>query len=83
MSFIDTWLFRHLAGIQIDGFGFKKVKISPMLHGDVGSFKASLFGITVEYDGKTTLKVDSPYGFTLDICGKIGEYAAGTHCIAL
>lgn len=83
MSFIDTWLFKHLAGIQIDGFGFEKVKISPMLHGDVGYFKASLFGITVEYDGKTTLKVDSPYGFTLDIRGKIGEYAAGTYSIAL
>ena len=54
-----------------------------MVHGDVGYLKTSLFGITVEYDGKTTLKVDSPYGFTLDIRGKIGEYSAGTHSIAL
>ncbi len=67
MSFIDVFLYRHIAGMQIDGLGYKKVRIAPLISKKIGSFKACLHSISVEYDGNASPEVSSPFGFTIDL----------------
>ena len=64
LSHVDTWFFKWIAGIKINGFGYDNVLIEPSFVKGIDKVKANLHGIRVEYD-KKQIKIDSPYPFTL------------------
>ena len=77
MSFVDTWFFEYLAGIQVLGFGQEGVRIAPCFVEGIGSLRAELRGIRVAYDAKE-IRVDSPQPFTFVYDGKEKAYPAGS-----
>lgn len=78
MSFVDTWFFEYLAGIQVLGFGQEGVRIAPCFVEGIGSLRAELRGIRVAYDAKE-IRVDSPQPFTFVYDGKEKAYPAGSY----
>lgn len=75
---VDTWFYKYLAGICVEGFGFDNIVIAPTFVDGVNTVKATLRGITVSYDEKT-LSVNSPYPFTLKLNGICQPYPAGEY----
>jgi alpha-L-rhamnosidase len=75
---VDAWFYKHLAGINIEGFGYDNVVISPKFVKGINTLSASLRGINVTYDEKT-FKVDSPYPFTLNLDGICKKYSSGKY----
>ena len=75
---VNAWLYKHLAGISLNGFGFKDVVVEPKFITGINELKAEAFGIKVSYD-KTTFCVDSPYNFTLKFNGKEEKLVKGKH----
>ena len=75
---VDTWFYKYLAGIRVEGFGFDNVVIAPVFVNGINSVKATLRGITVSYDEKT-VSVKSPHPFTLKLNDICERYAAGEY----
>ena len=78
LSHVDTWFYKWIAGIKINGFGYDDVVIEPCFVNGIDLVKASLHGIKVEYD-KTRIKIDSPYPFTLKLNNYEKHYDSGKY----
>lgn len=77
-SVVDTWFFKWLAGIRVEGFGMAGIRIAPTFVNGVDHVEASMHGICVRYD-RDALYVESPYPFKLSLNGKEKDYAAGSY----
>lgn len=75
---VNAWFYKHLAGIKLNGFGFKDVVIEPKFITGINELKAEAFGIKVSYNNETFC-VDSPYNFTLKFNGKEEKLVKGKH----
>lgn len=74
---IDTWLYKHIAGIKPAKPGFAEVLIQPALLPQLGYVKAHTAGIYVEWD-KNIIKISSPVPGKLSVGGKLFAFQAGT-----
>ena len=77
-SHIDTWFYKFLAGININGFGFGNVVIEPRFVEGVNRLEATLHGITVSYN-EEIIKINSPYSFTFKYKNKATQYSSGNY----
>ena len=82
LSHVDTWFYKWIAGIKINGFGYNDVVIEPSFVDGIGHVKANLHGIKVEYD-KNSIKIDSPYAFTLKLKNSVKHLNMGKHEFSL
>lgn len=82
LSHVDTWLYKWIAGIKINGFGYDDVVIEPSFVNGIGNVKANLHGIKVEYD-KNSIKIDSPYAFTLKLKNSVKHLNMGKYKFSL
>ena len=82
LSHVDTWLYKWIAGIKINGFGYDDVVIEPSFVDGIGNVKANLHGIKVEYD-KNSIKIDSPYAFTLKLKNSVKHLNMGKYEFSL
>ena len=82
LSHVDTWLYKWIAGIKINGFGYDDVVIEPSFVNGIGNVKANLHGIKVEYD-KNSTKIDSPYAFTLKLKNSVKHLNMGKYKFSL
>lgn len=80
-SHIDAWLYKTLAGIQINGFGFENIVIEPTFVTGITELAAEAHGIKVCYNSRQ-VKVESPYAFTLKLNGETKKLAAGEYIIS-
>ena len=76
-SEIDTWLYKHIAGIKPTKPGFAEVLIQPALLPQLSYVKAHTAGIYVEWD-KECIKITSPVSGKLSVDGKVYAFNAGT-----
>lgn len=77
---VDTWFYKHLAGIRFGGFGFNDIVIEPKFVNGINKLKANLQGIKVSYD-ENQISVDSPFDFTLILNGENQKFSAGRFVI--
>ena len=82
LSHVDTWFYKWIAGIKINGFGYNDVVIEPSFVDGIGNVKANLHGIKVEYD-KNSIKIDSPYAFTLKLKNSVKHLNMGKYEFSL
>lgn len=82
LSHVDTWFYKWIAGIKINGFGYNDVVIEPSFVDGIGNVKANLHGIKVEYD-KNSIKIDSPYAFTLKLKNSVKHLNMGKYKFSL
>lgn len=82
LSHVDTWFYKWIAGIKINGFGYNDVVIEPSFVDGIGKVKANLHGIKVEYD-KNSIKIDSPYAFTLKLKNSVKHLNMGKYKFSL
>lgn len=82
LSHVDTWFYKWIAGIKINGFGYDDVVIEPSFVNGIGNVKANLHGIKVEYD-KNSIKIDSPYAFTLKLKNSVKHLNMGKYKFSL
>ena len=82
LSHVDTWFYKWIAGIKINGFGYNDVVIEPSFVDGIGHVKANLHGIKVEYD-KNSIKIDSPYAFTLKLKNSVKHLNMGKYEFSL
>lgn len=76
-SHVDTWFFKWVAGIKINGFGYDNIVIEPSFIDGINEIKARVHGITVCYN-KETVKIQSPYKFTYKNGNKVLPCDAGS-----
>ena len=76
-SEIDTWLYKHIAGIKIAGHGFSEVLIQPNFLPELSFVKAHTAGIHVEWNTEE-VKVTSPVPGILAIDGQRLPFRSGT-----
>lgn len=76
-SEIDTWLYKHIAGIKPAKPGFSEVLIQPELLPELNFVKAHTAGIYVEWD-RETIKVTSPVSGKLLVDGQTIPFDSGT-----
>lgn len=74
---IDTWLYKHIAGIKPAKPGFSEVLIQPNFLPGLSYVKAYTAGISVEWD-KDNIKVVSPVPGVLKVDGKKMPFESGT-----
>ena len=79
---VDMWFYKWIAGIKINGFGYNDVVIEPSFVDGIGNVKANLHGIKVEYD-KNSIKIDSPYAFTLKLKNSVKHLNMGKYEFSL
>lgn len=79
---IDTWLYKHIAGIKPAKPGFAEVLVQPALLPQLGYVKAHTAGICVEWD-KNVIKISSPVPGKLSVGGKLFAFKVGTAVYSL
>lgn len=77
-SHVDAWFYKTLAGIKINGFGFKDIEIEPVFVNGINELAAEAHGIKVTYNSRE-LKIRSPYSFKLKLDGESHSLGAGEH----
>lgn len=75
---VDSWFYKYLAGINLRGFGFDDIVVSPQFVKGISNLKAQLRGISVEYTDNM-LKINSPYPFTFAYNGKSEKLRCGEY----
>lgn len=77
-AMINSWMFRFLAGVDVNGFGFDDVVIEPYFVKGIDTLSATVIGVSVSYD-KNSFTVESPYDFTLKLFKKEQKLKAGKY----
>ena len=78
MAMVDGWFFRYVAGVRLEGFGWKTLTVEPREVNGLNRFSASIRGIRVEKN-KNNFMISSEYPFKLLLDGYSGDYAAGDY----
>jgi hypothetical protein len=78
MCMVDGWFFRYVAGIQLDGFGWDTLVISPCAVDGITEFKATVRNLSVSLSNGV-YSIDSSIPFTLAYNGKRESFEAGKY----
>lgn len=78
-SMVAAWFYKWVAGIQMNGFGYSDVIISPVKIKGIDSFNAEHHGINVCLKD-AVITVNSPYAFTLKLNGICKKFSKGEYC---
>lgn len=75
---VDTYLYRHLAGIKINDMASGDIEVSPLFVKGINNLKAEFCGIKVSYDERE-IGISSPYNFKFVLDGKTKDLTAGDY----
>lgn len=77
---VDTWFYKHLAGIKFNGFGFDDIVIEPKFVKGINKIKVNMQGISLSYD-ENEISVKCPCDFTFILNGESKKLSAGNYVI--